>query len=245
MKIIVTRPSPDGQAFAQSICDAQAEVILSPVMAIRPRNFKPDLSGIGALAFTSVNGVRTFAAMSSDRDFPVFAVGAATGALCEKAGFTKIATAQGDIESLTRLIAQSKPSTPVLHLAGSERIGDLVINLKPFGVSARLAVIYDAVEIEDLEPAAADALAQSSQNCAVVFFSPRSARLFARQSAKAGLAERLYDAVALAMSTQIADAAREACWGRIEIAEDLSVEAMAALARREAAARKSREGGSR
>jgi len=240
MKIIVTRPSPDAEIFAQLIDGEGAEVILSPVMAIRPRNVAIDFSGVGALAFTSANGVRAFAALSGDRALAVFAVGVVTAEAARQAGFQNIETAEGDVESLAALIARTKPSLSVLHFAGSERIGDLVKALADSGVKARRAVIYDAVENAEMAPEAASALRLEPENCVVTFFSPRSARLFTRQGGAAGLAERLKQATALAMSAQIAEAAREAGWARVEIAADRSMEAMAALANCEIAARKGR-----
>lgn len=240
MKIIVTRPSPDGEAFAAMIAGAGGEVILSPVMAIRARTVSIDLSGVGALAFTSANGVRTFASLSGERALPIFAVGSITAAAAQGAGFVEIAIAEGDVESLASLIAQSKPSTPVLHFAGSERAGDLVRSLGEKGVEARREIIYDAVEFDEIAPSAAAALQENAEDCLVVFFSPRSTRLFARQAEKAGLAKRLADATALVLSRQIADAAHEIRWARVEISKDRNAAAMAALVEAEISARNGR-----
>ena len=236
MKVIITRPSPDAEDFAALIAGAGVEAILSPVMAIRAREGEVDLEGVGALAFTSANGVRAFAAKTPSRALAVFAVGAATAAAARAAGFQRVEAADGDVDSLAALIAKSKPSSPVLHLAGSERAGDLVAALGGKGVSARRAVIYDALECAALAPAAAAALRENPADCAVVFFSPRSARLFLSQARKEGLSDRLADATALCHSAAVAAAAGDACWARIVIADALNAEAMARLVAVEAAA---------
>ncbi len=240
MKVIITRPSPDAEAFAAMIAAAGVEAVLSPVMAIRPRKAAIDLAGIGALAFTSANGVRAFAAQSAERALPVFAVGAVTAAAARDAGFAAVSIAAGDVESLAALIARSKPPSPLLHLAGSERAGDLIKSLGEKSVEARRAVIYDAVEIAEISAPAAAALDENAEDCVVVFFSPRSARLFARQAEKAGVSDRLARATALALSAPIADAAGEIQWARLEVAPERSAEAMASLVAAEFSARKGR-----
>lgn len=229
MKVIVTRPSPDAERFAQQLSHIGADPILSPVMAILPRDVALDLEKIGALAFTSTNGVRAFASLSALRRHEVYAVGDATAEAARAAGFASVVAAQGDVESLAALIAKSKPTGPLLHLAGSERAGDLVRLLARRGVEARRAVIYDAAEIEDLAPQAKAVLAESNENPAVVLFSPRSAHLFLAQASRAGLADRLKNAFALCLSLDVAAAAGAAKWAEIRVAETRDADAMVRL----------------
>ncbi|MCB2099101.1 MAG: uroporphyrinogen-III synthase [Parvularculaceae bacterium] len=245
MKVIITRPSPDAEDFAAEIAGAGVTAIISPVMAIRPRAGEIDLAGVGALAFTSSNGVRVFAGLSGERNLKTFAVGAATVAAARREGFSDIASAAGDVESLADLITISKPYMPVLYLAGSERAGDLVGLLAERGLAARRAVIYDAVEIAAPSPIAAAALAENPADCVVVFFSPRSARLFIRQARAAGAEKSLSAAVALCMSAEIGAAADEIAWARIEISQHRAAEAMARLVEAEKSARNRRTGKSR
>lgn len=229
MKVIVTRPSPDAERFAAELRRIGADPALSPAMAILRREGAIDLEGAFALAFTSANGVRAFAALSGVRDLPVFAVGPATAEAARDAGFASVSTAEGDVESLAALISQSKPAGMVLHLAGGERAGDLVEALVRKGVKARRAVIYDAVEIEDLAPGAKAILADAGEKPAVVFFSPRSARLFLAQAARAALSDRLKGCLALCLSDDIAAAIRAEDWSAIRVASGRSGDAMLRL----------------
>jgi uroporphyrinogen-III synthase len=218
MKVIVTRPSPDAEAFAAEVLKIGAEPILSPVMVIRQRPHAVDLAGVAGLAFTSANGVRAFSMLTTERRLPVFAVGAATADAAAEAGFANIVTAKGDVMSLSRLIAQAKPSGAVLHLAGSDRAGDLVTMLADYGVAARRAVIYDAEKYDRLSTAAAAALRQKEHQAAVALFSPRSARLFIEQAAHEGLVGDLERAIALCLSADVARGAAAANWAAIETA---------------------------
>ena len=229
MKVINTRPSPDAAAFTAAIREAGAEVIASPVMTI---NFRDDTAPVApdeALAFTSANGVRAFARANQDRRPKAFAVGAATADEARRAGFGLVETAKGDVESLADLIAAAKPPCHILHLAGSDRAGDLVAALDARGVRARRLVLYDAVPSADLTPAARAALADEPENCAVALFSPRSAALFYAQTVRAGVEDRLAAVQLLAFSGAVAAAALPDRWRSVKIAADRTLEAMAAL----------------
>ncbi len=245
MKVIITRPSPDAEAFAAEIARLGAVPVVSPVMAIRQRDRAIDLNGVGALAFTSANGVRAFSALSAERGPPVFAVGEITARAASAAGFSSVTAASGDVETLARLVSSAKPSSPVLHLAGSERAGDLLALLRKEGVAARRAVIYDAVKTANLTVEARAALTQEPENVAVVFFSPRSARLFLEQASAAGVASRLEKATALCLSEEVRSAAGAAGWASVEIAATRSADGMALLVAAWLAGRKSRNGAER
>jgi len=220
LKVIITRPSPDAETLAAEILRCGGEPVLSPVMAIRPRHEPVDLSGVGALAFTSANGVRVFAALSPARDFEVYAVGKATADAAVAAGFEKIHVAEGDVESLAALIANSKPAKKILHLAGSERAGDLIALLAERKVPARRAIIYDAVEAEEISAPAAKILASPREKAAIVFFSPRSARLFIRQAQRAGAVKGLERCVAVCLGDAIAAELDPAAWRDVRIAPE-------------------------
>ncbi|MFN3959239.1 MAG: uroporphyrinogen-III synthase [Parvularculaceae bacterium] len=229
MKVINTRPAPDAGAFSAAIRAAGGEVILSPVMTIRFRGEPAPVAPGEALAFTSANGVRAFAQVNADRSSPVFAVGAATADEARRAGFQDVAAAEGEVESLARLIAGTKGPWSVLHLAGSDRAGDLVAALAERGVPARRQVLYEAVPAPHLSPEARAALANEPENCAVGLFSPRSAVLFFAQTVADGLESRLSRATLLALSPAVAAAALQPRWGAVKIAAVRSADAMAAL----------------
>ncbi len=191
--VIVTRPEPDGSAFAQAVARAGLRPVLSPVMDIvfkapgrcDASTAPADAERSAALAFTSANGVRAFAAQSADRGKPVFAVGDATARAAGAAGFENVRAAGGDVASLAELIAAAAPAGPVIHVAGSERAGDLAAALKAAGVEARREVLYSAVERQALSPDAAAAIAERTGPIVVALFSPRSAEIFLRQLARA------------------------------------------------------------
>jgi uroporphyrinogen-III synthase len=229
MIVINTRPASDAAAFTAAIEAAGAVPILSPVMAIRFRDEAATVVDGEALTFTSANGVRAFARANPARRPKVFAVGEATAREAARAGFTDVATADGDVGSLANLIAETKGYTKIVHLAGSDRAGDLVAALAARGVEARRLVLYDAFPAADLSEEARLALSAEPRNCAVGLFSPRSAALFYAQTVRAGVEDRLSEATLLAFSDAVAAAALPDRWRTVKIASTRTPESMAAL----------------
>jgi uroporphyrinogen-III synthase len=234
MKLIITRPAPAADDFAAAIRRLGAEPILSPALQIRESDEDLDLAGAGGLAFTSANGVRAFARRSARRDLRVFAVGAATAAAARAAGFASVDSADGDVRSLATLIAGTKPSGDVLHLAGRDRAGDLVALLQVAGVGARRSILYQADEIPEMAAAAAAALRAAPAEIAVSFFSPRAAESFLSQAARAGVGDRLRRAAAYCLSPAVAAAAGPD-WARIKTARVPTRDGLLALIAEEAA----------
>jgi len=207
--VLVTRPAPDGEAFARRIEERGHRALLEPLLDIR---FVEDagisLDGIDALAFTSANGVR--ALMHARADAPqkvgvVFCVGAATAAAARAAGFGSITAAGGDVASLAATIADAGPSI-VLHVAGRERAGDLLGLLGGRGITVRRAVLYSAEARAAFSPATAEALAAGRIDD-VAIFSPRTARQFVTLVWQAGLEKAVARLRLLALSARVAEAA--------------------------------------
>lgn len=223
---IVTRPVADAAEVSERLAAAGWRVVLSPAMEIVPVEAEIDLSSIGALAFTSANGVRAFAAASPAREFPVFAVGEATARTAETAGFDSILTAGGDVDALADLIGGAAGAgtydrrQAVLHVAGSRRAGDLKAALEARGLSCRRLVLYDTRAIERPSADACAAIANAGDiDTVVLFYSPRTTRLFLEQLARAGLRDRTRDLVAACLSPAVADAAAAADWRAVRIAD--------------------------
>lgn len=226
-RIIVTRPEPDASAFAQLARGAGLEPVLSPVMTIKFRNEEPNLAGIGALAFTSANGVRAFAAaVEAVAALPAFAAGAITADAARAQGFSRILTANGGVEDLARVILEASKARvfdgAILHAAGSARAGSLSQTLAARDIVVKLAVLYDAVPAATLGANAMKVLSESRPDDCAALFSPRSARLFIDQARAAGLVDQLGGLTALCLSDAVAEAARAAKWRDILAAPEPS-----------------------
>lgn len=166
-RLLLTRPRAQSEAFAAEVKAKTALIpLLSPMQDMQDLTAEIDLTGIEALAFTSQNGVRAFARMSSCR-LPAYCVGSATAAVAKALGF-RVHVAPGSAEAL----AATLPETGVLHLHGQEvrRV-----------VGQRHLAIYRQVA-KPLSATAKAGLAAGDIEAAAVF-SPRSALLLAKELA--------------------------------------------------------------
>jgi uroporphyrinogen-III synthase len=183
MRIWVTRAAPEAQATARRLRTRGHAPLVAPVLEVHPAEGPgPDLSEVGAIAFTSRNGVRAFSALTKDRSLPVFAVGRSTAKAARDVGFAKVHSSEGGAAALAALIGQRQAafSGHVLHAAPEKAAGDLIGALKQQGVSARAHVVYRAEPLE-LSPAALSALhADPIELDAIVVHSPEAARRLAQ-----------------------------------------------------------------
>lgn len=200
MRIWVTRTEPQAAETARRLRDLGHDPVVAPVLAVRALDAAIDLTGVTALAFTSRNGVDAFADRESRRDLPVFVVGAGTEAQARAAGFEQVRSAEGDVESLGRLIEAAQPGL-VLHAAAAEPAGVLAAA----GVTVRTVPVYETIETLAAAPPGVEA---------VLIHSPRAAKAVAK-SVDPGLANRLE---AFAISTAAAAPILHSNFRRVAVA---------------------------
>jgi uroporphyrinogen-III synthase len=143
-RVWVTRALPGALVTADRVRALGFDAVVAPLLRVRPVGDGPiDVTGVGAIAFTSVNGVEAFAARSAERVAPVFAVGGATAAAARSAGFEAIITSDGGVAALARAIRARRHEIDgaVLHPAAAELAGDL----SDAGVPIRTLTVYETV----------------------------------------------------------------------------------------------------
>ncbi|MDP3854686.1 uroporphyrinogen-III synthase [Phenylobacterium sp.] len=177
-RIWITRAQPGAAATAARVRDMGHEAFVAPLLEVR--NLPDpglDLEGVGALAFTSTNGVRAFAELTDDRSLRVFAVGQATAQAAKAAGFKRVLSADGDVAALAEGIAvrRAELTGAVLHPGAAELAGDLAGVLKRNGIEARQAILYDTVAAT-LDPAD---LARLPDMDVALVYSPKAAQALA------------------------------------------------------------------
>jgi uroporphyrinogen-III synthase len=183
--LLLTRPRAQSEAFAADVArhlpGRFAPVLIAPLLEIEPVPQVVRLEGVQALLFTSANGVEAFAAASPDRTLPALCVGAITAAAARAHGF-RARSADGDVAALAALAAAAwRPGAgALLHIRGRHAAGDLTGALAARGIPARAAELYD--QVPRPLPAAAHALLASGVAVVAPMFSPRTARLFARET---------------------------------------------------------------
>src|SRR5471030_629753 len=91
---LITRPEEDARPLADELAARGIAVLVEPLLATATqhaaaRDLAGDLAGVQAIFFTSANGVRAFAELSSRRDIGVLAVGDATAAAARAVGLDR------------------------------------------------------------------------------------------------------------------------------------------------------------
>jgi uroporphyrinogen-III synthase len=177
-RILVTRAESGASATARSLAAKGYTPIVEPLFTLEP--VRADLPAFDALAFTSANGVRAFARLSSRRDAPVFCVGRRTADAARDAGFADVASADGDVAALATLIAPRLPQgATLLHAGNEESRGDLSGALQAKGFKAEFRALYRAAPIVAPGPALAAYLSGQAAFDAVLIHSPRGGAILA------------------------------------------------------------------
>ena len=221
--LLLTRPRQDSVALAEELARHGVESLIEPMMTIRiDGDARLDLAGTQAILLTSANGARALTAASPDREarlLPVLAVGCATAQAARDAGFHSVTAAEGDVDALAALAtARLDPdSGRLVHVAGRVGTGDLAPRLRATGFEAERVPLYDAVASRALSAPAHQAL-KSRSLAGAAFYSPRTARLFAKLTRESGLDSTARALTAFCLSQAVAEAAASLPWKRVSVA---------------------------
>ncbi|WP_366658147.1 uroporphyrinogen-III synthase [Fodinicurvata sp. EGI_FJ10296] len=228
---IVTRPLPDAEELADRLEEIGVRPLISPALAIVPLTPPAVTERIDGVIFTSRNGVRFGAQLAPDRSLRVFAVGEATAEEARRAGFTNVLAADGDVQSVAALIADTlAPSgrtdpLRLLHPAGAHRAGDLDRMLSASGIRVDSVSAYTAEPATGLSEEAYGSLVDGTV-AGVLLFSPRTAALIAHLVTASGMDDRLRGVYAVCLSGNVADQIRHLPWRNVVVARARSTEAV-------------------
>lgn len=206
MHVAITRPQADGERTAAALRARGHQVLLAPLMKVE--QVSADLAGgWGAVIVTSANAPAAIAshpARAALSKLPAYAVGRRSAEAARAAGFAEVASADGDVRDLVRLIAERGAGAkgPLLYLAGEDRAVDLIGELGARGIAAELRVVYRAVTAP-FPPPLVTALKTGALD-AVLHFSKRSADNYLAGAGSAGIAEQALAVKHLCLSAQIA-----------------------------------------
>jgi uroporphyrinogen-III synthase len=176
-----------------------------PLLSVTLSGPMPPLAGVQALIATSRNGLRAVAPLSAEAlALPLFAVGPATATLGRELGFRRVIEGPGTGRELADVIrSQVDPAAgPLIHLAGDTLAFDLQSALAGDGIKVRTEVVYRTEPVSSLAPEAADGLRDGSFE-GVVLMSPRTARVYAKLAADAGLVAALGEVVHFCLSQAV------------------------------------------
>ncbi|MFS8183116.1 uroporphyrinogen-III synthase [Pseudovibrio denitrificans] len=181
MKILVTRPQPQADKTAQKLVAMGHEVIVEPMLSFQPLTVNGDVAGDAkAIAVTSAKAVEALVfngLVDKLQHLPLYSVGEATAKAAEASGFQKIICADGDVDSLGRLIAERNQDGPVFYPAAVDRSGDLAGQLEQQGIACRMVEVYQMAAATGFSGKTRDLIEAGTLDCAL-FYSPRTIQIF-------------------------------------------------------------------
>jgi uroporphyrinogen-III synthase len=233
MRLLVTRPEPDGERTAAKLRGLGHTVMLAPLLHVEA--VEADLDGAwDALALTSVNALRAVAdhpALQRLRPGPVYTVGGRSADAAFAQGFANVVSADGDLADLVRLMkTHLHRGARVLYLAGEDRSGDLAAELAPAGIDVATRVVYRAGVASRFPADVRDALAAGSVD-GVLHFSRRTAATYLGCAANAGATERALAPVQYCLSRQVTEPLMAAGARRVRVASEPTEAALIGLIR--------------
>jgi len=232
MRIVITRPRDDAEPFARAVMALGHDAVIEPLLDIvYPAGAPLDLKGVQAILLTSANGARAAALRTTVRDVAVIAVGPATAAAARAAGFVQVSESTGEgVEALAAFVRAKlrADAGALVHPTGSVAAGDLAGALGPHGFTVRRETIYEARAVDHLSGAVVAELSAGLID-AVVFFSPRTAGIFAELAGEEELEGACGRVTAICLSQAVASALEPLGFAGVKIAQNPSAEAMLAL----------------
>ncbi|WP_417307760.1 uroporphyrinogen-III synthase [Devosia sp.] len=230
--MLVTRPEPDASDTAGRLDALGIGALKAPMLTQQVLTTSlPDAEGFGAMAITSANALRALQArgvLEAYLDLPVYAVGQRTAGLAREMGFARVESAGGTVTKLVELLGTAPIDGPILYASGREVTSDLGRALAPTGRMVITAEVYAMVAASELPEAVASAIA-SGRVAAALFYSTRSAAVFAQLTA--GLPRQLKARLGvICLSEAVALPLVDAHFVRVALADYPSEEAMMGLA---------------
>jgi uroporphyrinogen-III synthase len=232
MRVVVTRPQPQGEQTADALAARGHHAFVAPLMTIEP--MEADLSGgWGAVVITSANAPGAIAgnpASATLHSLPLYAVGARSAEAAQQAGFGEVTSAGGAARDLVRLLRERRAGAmaPLLYLAGEDRAADLLGELAAGGIAADMRVVYRAVAAPFPDELVA-ALQAGGDVQGVLHFSQRSAENYVTGAQAAGITEQAMAVRHYCLSERVAGPLRAAGATRIAVAPRPEEEALIEL----------------
>jgi uroporphyrinogen-III synthase len=198
VKILILRPQPGADETAARARALGLDLVVAPLFSVRPLAWTPpDPGAFDAVMLTSASAARQASdGLAPFKDLPCYAVGEATAAAAEEAGFTDIRVGPDDGKALLLMMAEDEVRA-AFHACGEDH---LAIGHPDVGI----------VRVPVYAAEAADGLPAGAEDMLALLHSPRAATLFA---GLAGDKSRIHIA---AISAKTARAAGEG-WASVSV----------------------------
>ncbi|MDD3287903.1 MAG: uroporphyrinogen-III synthase [Alphaproteobacteria bacterium] len=215
-KVLITRPQEAASELANKLIKAGYSVLSEPMFSIQKLDAaKPNTSSTNAIILTSRNALTSLNEIKDLLALPCFCVGPKTAEAAAAKGFKNIKHSEGSKTELLELINAHTPTTAtLLHICGTATDDYISAALTKTGRKVNMWRVYEAKPFSAFSPELRQALEKNEINAAL-FFSPRTARIFAPLAAENNCA----NITAIAISAEAAEPLKTLNWKQIAIAQ--------------------------
>lgn len=231
-RILITRPQPSAARFASILHQEKCETFIEPMaecVAFTRDEIAQQLaqhSPPQTLIITSSAAIHSGCETLFPPDLPVWAVGSASAAAAQQAGFLHVHAGDNDAAALAQRITQLVPkNTALLYLRAEEIAYDLANHLRRAGYLVEECVTYRmqprAALTDDLITAI-----RKKQIHVATFFSAAAAQSWGRLVKQAALFDDCAGICAVAFSPQVAEALRAIGWKSLLICPEPKMDCM-------------------
>jgi uroporphyrinogen-III synthase len=208
MRLLVTRPLPDAEHTAAVLRARGHSVVIAPLLHVQPiANAEIGAGSWAAVLVTSANAAQAISLHREHKllvEIRAFAVGERSAEAMRAAGFASVASADGNVNDLARVVAAHlNAPARLLYLAGEERSGDLAGVLRVEGFAVDTVAVYRAVMAEQFPRLAADALASGLDG--VLHYSRRSAEAYINAARHSDILAKALGPAHYCLSSQVAE----------------------------------------
>ena len=225
MRVIVTRPLPQGDRTAAIVASRGHQPVLMPLTEIHPTELRPlaaDPDSYAMVVATSANALvhAPLALTQALRDIPFVGVGAATEHAALACGFSGTESTSGNADDLARHIIADLPSgARVAYLCGRVRKPDLEKNLAEAGLEIDALETYDTVLVSYTTDFLREQFV-TGKPLAVLLYSRNAAQRLADLLKQAGMANITDFTSFFCLSEDVAAPLREAGFPAVAVAAE-------------------------
>ena len=214
--IVITRPQPDADDYAQELKTHGFDVLIEPMLEIVATDFqKPDLLNYDGLLITSAQAVRNYVLGGGDvaSEILVYCVGKYSAGASFEAGFSHVVSVDGTGQDLARYVLglPNVQGKRFLHIRGEDIAYPIAKTIGYGGVNADDIIVYRAKAVQDFSTSFVSAI-KDDEIAAVLFFSKRTADNFLDLIKRNGLSEKLSAIKSLSISARVLECVRVHNW---------------------------------
>ena len=230
-KILITRPLETAALLAETLKQRGYTPLIEPLLTITPHAApRPNYAHAQAIMLTSSNALLMLEPRRKETTdligLPCFCVGPKTAANATAFGFTDVRHTNNDGAALAQMIEQSlPPRTTIIHPTGVGISSVAVQTLIAKDYTVLSWAVYRTEAASRLSPELQEALKTGALSAAL-FFSPKTAALFAKGVAQCQLTTCCSHSIAIGLSQVVAARLQLLNWQQVLTATEPSESAM-------------------